>query len=301
MTKEDAFRAYQRQQVAAVMVIPQDFDARVARAEGGLDLYLNNVSIDLADDLRRSSTRAIAELDAPQLGIVGERSGPSQGLLLPNPYRVAVAERDLRETEVSFLAYQTVPILILVVISVGMLGTALLSARDFERKTAKLLLLSPHRRGTLVLGRALGGVIVTGAALLPLLLLGVATRVLAPPPSHWPALLALLFAVTVMAVGLGLLLGVTVRENRLVTMVGLNVSNALFFLGGGFTTVAFLPRWLEGMSRVVPTSYAIRGLRQALFYPDLTGFFTDLGALLFAAAIALLLGALATTSAWRRA
>src|SRR5262249_52041397 len=160
--------------------------------------------------------------------------------------------------------------------TVGMLGTAALAARDLEVGTLKLSLLSPVGRPVLVAGRILGGVLVTASALAPLLLLGVLAGVLRPPATHWPALVALLLAVTVMAVGLGLLLGSAIRGSCLVTMAGLNVATYLFFLGGGFTTVAFLPGWLQAASRLVPTSYAIEGLRQALFYPDLAGFWTDL-------------------------
>ena len=39
--------------------------------------------IDLADDIRRSVTRSVAEFDAPQLGLLGELHGPSEGVLLP--------------------------------------------------------------------------------------------------------------------------------------------------------------------------------------------------------------------------
>ncbi len=325
MGAEAAQRALREQRVAAVVVIPEDFDRRVALARARLELILNNVDIDFSDDIRRTVTRSVAEFDAPQLGLLGELHGPSEGFVLPNPYRVAIAERDLRRTNVSFLQYQAVPIVILVVISVGMLGTALLSARDFERHTAKLLLLSPPSRATLVAGRLLGGVLVTVAVLLSLgalaaltwllplpavhgRLLGVdlgalatLSRALQPPAAHWPAVLALLGAATVMAVGLGLLLGVGLRQSRLVTMVGLNAAAYLFFLGGGFTTVAFLPEWIQAASRLVPTSYAIAGLRQALFYPDLVGFGRDVLVLAASAVLAAALGTLAWARAWRRA
>src|SRR6185436_12523773 len=133
------------------------FDAAMGIADAKVDLYLNNVDIDLADDLRRSVTRSVAEFDAPQLGLLGELHGPSAGVLLPNPYRVAVAEHDLRETNVSFLQYQVIPIVILIVISIGLLGTALLTARDFERGSAKMMMLSTAGRWPLVMGRLLGG------------------------------------------------------------------------------------------------------------------------------------------------
>ncbi len=301
MGRGEAERALREQRVAAIIVIPEDFDRRVAQAGARLELFLNNVDLDFSDDIRRTATRSVAEFDAPQLGILGELHGPSEGFVLPNPYRVAIAEHDLRRTNVSFLQYQVVPILILIVVSVGMLGTALLAARDLERHTAKLLLLSPAGRPVLVAGRLLGGVLVTMALLLPLVLLAALTGVLRPPAAHWPAVLALLGAASVMAVGTGLLLGVALRRGRLVAMVGLNAATYLFFLGGGFTTVAFLPDWIQAASRLVPTSYAVAGLRQALFYPDLVGFGRDLLALCASALIAAALGTLALARAWRRA
>jgi ABC-type multidrug transport system permease subunit len=124
-----------------------------------------------------------------------------------------------------------------------------------------------------------------------------------PVPS-WPhaaALAAMLLAVTLTTVGMGTLLGVALRDARLVTMSGLNIAAYLFFLGGGFTTVAFLPPWIQTISRFVPTRYAIDALRQALFYPDLIGFWRDLGVLSACAAVSVVLASLMLTRAWRRA
>ncbi|HUQ21357.1 MAG TPA: ABC transporter permease, partial [Gemmatimonadaceae bacterium] len=176
MSQADAEKALGKERVAAIIVIPENFDAAVARANGVVDLYLNNIDIDLADDIRRSVTRTVAEFDAPQLGLLGELHGPSEGTLLPNPYRVAVAEHDMRDTEVSFLQYQVIPIIILIIISIGILGTSLLTARDFERGTAKMLILGPVSNTVLVLGRLLGGTLITIALVAPLIVLGFLTH-----------------------------------------------------------------------------------------------------------------------------
>ena len=327
MTQAEAERALGSQRVAAIIVVPENFDQAVARSSAVIDLYLNNIDIDLADDLRRSVTRTVAEFDAPQLGLLGELHGPAEGTLLPNPYRVAVAEHDLRDTNVSFLQYQVIPIVILIVISIGVLGTSLLTARDFERGTAKMLVLGPVRPAVLVFGRLLGGALITLALVAPLIALGFLTHNIpacaeesgaplwltlllsgpcgwilpVPTGSHALALIALVLAVTLMTVGLGTLLGVAIRDTRLVTMTGLNVSAYLFFLGGGFTTVAFLPQWLQLASRFVPTSYAIEGLRQALFYPDLAGFGTDMAVLTGSAFVSVVLASVMLARAWRRA
>jgi len=293
MDRRDAEAALREQRVAAVVVIPADFDQRAATGQAQVVLELNNVDIDVSDDIRRSVARSVAEMDAPQLGLAGELNGPSRGLLLPNPYRVAVAERDLRETNVDFLRYQVVPVLILLVISVATLSAAALTARDFERGTGRLLLMAPARRGTVVAGKLLASVLATAVVLVPLVAVGAAAGVLAPPAAHWPALAGLLAAVTVAAAGVGQLIGVAVRGGRAVTMVGLNAGIVLFFLGGGFTTVAFLPGWLQALATLVPTSYAIAGVRQALFYPDLQGFGLDVGVLLACALVSAGLGAFA--------
>lgn len=327
MAEADALRALGQQQVAAIIVVPENFEQAVARGDAAVDLYLNNVDIDLADDIRRSVTRSVAEFDAPQLGLLGELEGPSAGTLLPNPYRVAVAEYDLRQTNISFLQYQVIPIVVLIVISIGLLGTALLTARDFERGTAKMMVLSPAGRLPLVIGRLLGGALITFVLVTPLVVLGFLTHYIpycsgesetpmwaklllsgpcgwmlpVPNWTHGLALLALFAAVTLTTVGLGTLLGIALRNARLVTMTGLNASAYMFFLGGGFTTVAFLPDWIQVVSRFVPTRYAIDGLRQALFYPDLIGFGRDIAVLSACAVASVVLASFALARAWRRA
>lgn len=327
MTSDQAEKALGTQRIAAIIVVPENFDDAVAKSNAVVDLYLNNVDIDLADDIRRSVTRSVAEFDAPQLGLLGELHGPSEGILLPNPYRVAVAEQDLRETEISFLQYQVIPIIVLIVISIGLLGTSLLTARDFERGTAKMLVVSPIRPIVLVVGRLIGGTLITAVLVTPLVIIGFLTHNIpycaeesgaplwltlllsgpcgwilpVPTASHGLALVALLLAVTLTTVGLGILLGVALRDTRLVTMVGLNGAVYLFFLGGGFTTVVFLPHWLQVASRFVPTSHAIEGLRQALFYTDLVGFGNDMMVLSGCALLSVTLASLMLTRALRRA
>jgi ABC-type multidrug transport system permease subunit len=326
MDAAQAEHAIGEQRVAAIIAIPENFDDAVAYGDASVDLYLNNVDIDLADDIRRSITRSVAEFDAPQLGLIGELHGPSEGVLLPNPYRIALAEHDLRVTNVSFLQYQVIPIIVLIAISIGMLGTALLTARDFSRGTAKIMILSPAGRLPLVLGRLLGGVSLTIAMIAPLIGLGFLTnhitycedesggahwlklllsgpcawRLSVPSWEHAAAVGVLLLAVTLMTVGLGTLLGIAVRDERLVAMAALNAAAYLFFLGGGFTTVAFLPESIQIASRFVPTRYAIDGLRQALFYPELAGFGKDLAVLAGCAALSIALASVALNRALRR-
>ncbi|HZQ59007.1 MAG TPA: ABC transporter permease [Acidimicrobiales bacterium] len=274
-----ARRLLQRQEVAAVIVVPASFDSDVATGRASLDLTLNNVDIDFGDDIRRAVDRSVAEFDAPQLGASLERTGAAQGLVVPNPYRVDVAERDLRRTTVTYSKYQAVPVVILLVLNMGVLGAALLGARDRERGTTAFLRATPIRPVALVAGRLAGTALATVAVLAPAIAVLTAIHVVAPPPGHWPALVTVLLLTTLLAAATGVLVGAAVRQVRAVAVVAITASSYLFFLGGGFTTIAFLPEWLRALSRVVPTSYAIDAVRQALFYPGLHGVGTDLLAL----------------------
>ena len=301
VSPDDARRLLRDQEVAAAVVVPADFDATVASQSAHLDLFLDNVDIDFADDIRRTVDRSVAEFDAPGLGFLGEVRSRTDPTVVPNRYRVAVREQDMRSTTVGFLGYQLVSVLVLVVLALGTVGTALLCARDSERRTARLLLSAPLSSHRLVAGRLLGGVVATTVPVVPLLLVAAVFGIFTPPAGHWPAVLLLCAVLVLLAVGLGVCVGVSLRQTRLVTMVAMVLATYLFFLGGGFATLAFLPGWVQAASRLVPTAYAIEGLRQALFYPDLGGFARDILALLAFAAAALLVATLSLGRAWRTA
>ena len=126
--------------------------------------------------------------------------------------------------------------------------------------------------------------------LIPAVLVCVWTGIMSPPPGHWPAVIALFACTAACASGLGAALGVLMRGSGNIALGSSVLATYLFFLGGGFTTIAFLPDWLRAVSAFDPMRYAIDGLRQSLFYPDLTGFGLDLAALLGTAALSVAAG-----------
>ena len=278
-TRGRAQRLLDRQRVAAVIVIPRGFDSAVGRGHAVVHFTLNNTDIDFSDDIRRSVDRSVAQFDAPQLGASLQGRAGKGGLIVPNPYRVDIAETNLRKTDVSFDTYQVLPVLLLFVLTAGVMGGAVLGSRDHERGTIVFLRQTPLGRWSFVAGRLLGALLATASIVVPVVIYLTLKGTIDPPPGHWPPFLALLLATAVMAASIGVLLGAALRRSTTVALAGVTVSSYLFFLGGGFTTIAFLPAWLRTLSRLVPTRYGIDGMRQTLFYPDLIGVTTDLVAL----------------------
>jgi ABC-2 type transport system permease protein len=283
------------QQVAAVIVIPAGFDQAVARGNATLDLTLNNVDIDFGDDVRRSIDRSVAQFDAPSLGAVGERVQGLSSQIVPNPYRIAVSEFPTRSTNVSFLSYQLVPVLILLVLALAMLGTAWLTGREIEAGTMRLLRVSPISMISVVLGRVAGALVVTLIASVPVLVIVQVTGLISAPPLDWVSAIVVVALTCVVASGLGFLISAIFRSTRLVAMGAVAASTYLFFLGGGFTVIAFLPQWLQTISVFDPARYAIDGLRQLLFYASPQNVAADLIILGGAAIIVMVSGSALVT------
>ena len=311
-----ATRLLDSQQVAAVVVIPPNFDAAVARcpalqpdqvihdytyARSGcpaaqLQLTLNNANRNFANEIRRALSETVAFFDAPD--VVTPVSETQLDMSDLNPYRVNVMTALTRADTVDYIQYAVIPCLVLLILSVGVTGTALLCARDIERGTARHLALAPVSPLVLVAGRLLGGVLVSLVVIVPTLAIAAVSGTIAPPTGHWPALALVFLATAVCAAGLGAVLGAILRGARAVSMAAAVICTYLFFLGGGFTTIQFLPDWLRRVTLFVPTRYAIDGLRQSLFYPDLYGFGADMRVLLGTAAIAVVAGGAVVRRAW---
>ena len=292
-TEEKAQHLLEQQKVAATIVIPHGFGRGVARGNAEVHFWLNNVNIDIADDIRRSVDRSVVQFDAPQFGSSAAPGAAGAGLAVPNPYRVDITETDLRRTDVSFDLYQVLPVLLLLVIALGILCGALLGSRDRERRTHVFLELSPLRRSSFVVGRLIGTLLTMLAVLVPVVAYLAWKGTIAPPHGHWPPFLAILASTAVLSAAVGALLGIVLHKASTVALAAVTIASYLFFLGGGFTTIAFLPEWLRTLSRAVPTRYAIDGMRQTLFYPDLKGVAVDLVVLCMFAGVAVLAGVFA--------
>jgi ABC-2 type transport system permease protein len=284
----------ENEQVAAIITIPSNFDAEVANGTGKVLLTLNNVDFDFSDDIRRSVDRSVVEFNAPSL-----ISNTSANTSAPNAYHVSIDEQYLRQTNVDWFHYQLVPTFVLLILNIGLVGTAVLCSLDEESKTSRMLALSPQRSWVLVSGRILGGVLACFAIVIPAILLSVAIGFISVPIEQLPALFGIFLGTALCASGLGAIIGTSIKGPRYVAFLSTITATYLFLLGGGFTAIEFVPQWLRSLSAFIPTSYSIDGLRQALFYPNPTGVPFDLLVLAGFAIICLGIGAFLMRRSWK--
>jgi ABC-2 type transport system permease protein len=294
MTDEaNANRMLENQQVAAIITIPSTFEQDVANGTGKVLLTINNVDFDFSDDIRRAVDRSVVEFNDPAL-MSEEETNES----LMNVYHIDLNAQNLRDTTVDWETYQFVPTFVLLILNIGLVGTALLCVMDRESKNARMLVLSPQSSWVLVSGRILGGVLACFVIVLPAVFFAVLFGFFSIPISQVPALFGIFLGTALCASGIGAIIGTCVKGSRYVAFISSMTAIYLFLLGGGFTVIELVPRWVQNLSAFIPTRYSIDALRQALFYPNPTGLPFTMLVLAFYAIACVSVGALIMRRSW---
>ncbi|QQE79005.1 ABC transporter permease [Alicyclobacillus sp. SO9] len=279
LSKAQAEKEYQNLAVAGVLVIPKGFSKEL---KGGqhptITWQVRNFNNDTANDLRRA---------LPDILSTFLKSGAAG----KNPMHIQVQEHDLHARDASFVGFNMIAVVVMLVLQAGIVNAGLAAVREWETGSVKELLMSPARPLTMILGKVGAGVIASditgGIALIAAIAAG-----MVPVPSFGLGILAFVI-VTLTAIvgsGLGVLIGAALRATERVSGLSISLSFYLFFLAGGITDIAYLPRWLQDVAAYIPNTYSLDALRATLLYNSSTGILTDIGVLVLAGAVALLIG-----------
>jgi len=162
--------------------------------------------------------------------------------------------------------------------------------REIEQGTLEATWLTPTTRETFVLGRAISGLIVSGAASAILVAIGIGLFSAEVGPGVVVALPALLIA-AVSLLGIGYLVGALVLLLRDPGFFVDATSFAFVTLSGVAFPVAVLPIGLEQISYLLPTTYAVDILRAlALGTPPFAPMWAEWLALVGLSVLAIVVG-----------
>ncbi|MGZ3618532.1 MAG: ABC transporter permease [Ktedonobacteraceae bacterium] len=276
-TPEQAQALLNNVAVAAIITIPSDFTQRVnVHANAPIDVIVNNLNLDFTNDIRRSVPDAITQYYQTQ----GEVS----------PIKVTMLETNLRHRDVDFFQYNVLPTILLLLMISGLINGGLSTAREWESRTVKELLLSPVSRGAIITGKVLAGFVITFMLGTLVLLLGNALGWTQPQGIYWLSALLTIALVSLFSAGLGVAVGAALRRVQVEIAVSINVAIYLFFLAGGIGVLAFEPTWLQNIAAFVPLTYGRHALEQAVFYSASDQFVRDMVVLALAAVVAIVLG-----------
>jgi ABC-2 type transport system permease protein len=154
------------------------------------------------------------------------------------------------------------------VLATSVLFTAMFSAAsvvwDREFGFLREMLVAPIRRGSIIVGKALGGA--TVATLQSVLILILAGAVGVPyDPVMIVTLLAELFLLAFSLCSIGLVISARVQQMQAMMGVMQMLVLPLSFLSGALYPISNLPTWLKTITLINPVTYAVHAIRTTVF------------------------------------
>ena len=154
------------------------------------------------------------------------------------------------------------------ILAMSVLFTAMFSAAsivwDREFGFLREMLVAPVRRGSIVIGKCLGGA--TVAALQGVVVIAVAGLVGVPyDPLLILAVLGLQLLLAFSLTAFGLMVAVRITQMQTFMALTQLLVMPLFFISGAIYPVSGLPAWLAVLNRIDPLTYAVDPMRHAVF------------------------------------
>jgi ABC-2 type transport system permease protein len=135
---------------------------------------------------------------------------------------------------------------------------------DREFGFLREMLVAPVRRGSIIVGKALGGA--TVATLQSLVILALAGTVGVPyNVAMMVRLIGQLFLLAFALCSIGLLIAARVQQMQTMMGVMQMLVLPLSFLSGALYPISNLPTWLETLTMLNPVTYAVHAIRTTVF------------------------------------
>jgi ABC-2 type transport system permease protein len=237
--------------LVAAVTIPPAFDQDIRDHQTAtVRLVVNNLNEDLTDDAERGMRLALDQFY--------QSAAPGQ---VP----VTVSFQDQYASDTGYIPFLALSVVVISLLVAGLLAAGNASAREYEERTMRGLLLAPVRAWHILAGRILGAFLISLPAVA--IVMAVVTLIAGDRPQH--PLIAAGTALLMLAASCaaGTALGTSVRDRSTVAVITRGLPVPLFFLTGVFAPLSYFPpavQWIGGLLpihyAVVLTQYGFRGL-----------------------------------------
>jgi ABC-2 type transport system permease protein len=241
MDRDTALDLVRRGRLVAVIEIPKGFDAAIADGRmGSVQLTVDNVNLDMAEDVRRAIPAAAA-IFAERLELPGVKVTPRLINLLPK--------------DTGYVEYLGVSAVALAaVIAGGVLGGTVV-AREWETGAARMLLVAPTGAGPVLIGRlaaAAGMGVLASAATALVVIFGYGV-----PATHPLEVIAGIVFTVIASTSLGGLLGVLLRRTLPITPLVLGTQLPFYLDSGALEPQRFDGEVLFWLAHLSPAYFGV--------------------------------------------
>jgi ABC-2 type transport system permease protein len=247
MSEAEAEKRIGSGRISAIITIPKDFSVNIERGRTiPIDVRIDNVNVDVTDDIQRALPAAIVAF--------GKRNN------FPG-VRVVMAEHDVIPHDTGYIPYLVVSALALdAMVIAGILG-AMSTAREWERKTVKILRLAPASPA-IVLGGKLSVAALVAATALAITLAAIVFGYGVVPISPVATILALLACVLIFTC-LGAWLGAVLKRTLAAVPLMFGLAMPLYVDSGALEPTRFDGETIWMIAHLSPVYYAVGVLEWA--------------------------------------
>lgn len=227
--------------LVAAVTIPSDFDQDIRDHQTAtVHLTVNNLNEDLTDDAERGMRLALDQFY--------QAAAPGQ---VP----VSVAFQDEYPTDTGYIPFLAMSVVVISLLVAGLLAAGNASAREYEERTMRSLLLAPVSLWHILAGRILGAFLISLPSVA--IVMAVVTVIAGDRPQH-PLIAAGTALLTLAAsCAAGTALGTLARDRSTVAVITRALPVPLFFLTGVFAPLSYFPPAVQWIGGLLPVHYAV--------------------------------------------
>ena len=241
-------KALEQRKIDAILRVPPDFSRQLHQGDGRLQLLLYGTDTTTAMSIQSYVETAVAQWSAKQMAARGIGAVDLETRLWFN---------DAHESTWYFI-----PGLILMVVTlIGVLLTAGVMAREYERGTFESLFVTPVKKGEVIVAKVIPYFCI---ALLGVFICLVLSRFLFQVPLVGSLALLLFLSIIYLltALGIGLVISVVTKAQFMATQVALLVSFLPSVMLSGFLfDLRSTPRWVQWIAEFLPFKHYLVSLK----------------------------------------
>ena len=260
----DAVNQIKEQTINGAIIIPEDFSAKIMAGEQATITIVSDqsnpqLSAMLSGVLDGMMSSMSTQMGAAKVASMGV--SPDQAIAMVKPFTVET--QGVVPGEPNYFQFMAPGLMAMTIMMSAMIGLAGSISREREQGTLDGILSAPISRLSIILGKSFSQV-VTGLAQATLILI-LAILIFGVVVYGNYGVLALLLLLTVFSfIGIGIMISAIASEQQTAMMIMMTITFPMLFLSGALFPIEQMPTIIQGISKVLPLTYAVEALRKCI-------------------------------------
>ena len=280
-SQADAVEQIRKQAINGAIVIPADFSAKIVAGEQASVTIVSDQSNPQLSAMLGSMLNQLMSAMSTQLAtrnIASKLPGTAHPEAIVQPFTVET--QGVVPGKPNYFQFMAPGLMAMVIMMAAMIGLAGSISRERELGTLDGIMSAPISRLSIVLGKSFAQ---TVRGLLQAVLTLILAITLFGVVVHGNfGLLALLLLLTVFSfIGIGIMISTVARQQETAMTVMMTLTFPMLFLSGALFPIQQMPAVMQGISKVIPLTYAVDALRKCMVLgTGISGMMTDVWVML---------------------